>query len=265
MLRMNFRPSKTGFTLIELLVVIAIIALLAAILFPVFARARENARRSSCQNNLKQIGLGFKQYVQDYDEQWPSSVNWTPGTTTVDNDINNASRVAYWQGWVGNVLTAYTKNPQLFMCPSEAYANVGWNVGTGTPAGPSSQFYKTAYGYNYQGITAGASAPTATFEPGCANTESSMYRPAELCVMWDSRNRWSDGTNFFTRDVDAYRNNTTTYLTMRHLGRGNFLYADGHVKAQDLGRLLYKNFANLPIGDVAENKKVTVASTWQYP
>src|SRR5687767_10691477 len=64
---------KTAFTLIELLVVIAIIALLAAILFPVFARARENARRAGCQSNLKQIGLGIMQYSQDYDELMPSS------------------------------------------------------------------------------------------------------------------------------------------------------------------------------------------------
>ena len=63
--------QKKAFTLIELLVVIAIIALLAAILFPVFARARENARKSSCQNNLKQIGIGLLQYVQDYDERFP--------------------------------------------------------------------------------------------------------------------------------------------------------------------------------------------------
>src|SRR5687768_2269727 len=65
----NAVPAKPkGFTLIELLVVIAIIALLAAILFPVFSRARENARRSNCQSNLKQIGLGILQYTQDYDE-----------------------------------------------------------------------------------------------------------------------------------------------------------------------------------------------------
>src|SRR5262245_16596913 len=64
---------KTGFTLIELLVVIAIIALLAAILFPVFGRARESARRSSCQNNLKQLATGLLQYAQDWDEQYPAS------------------------------------------------------------------------------------------------------------------------------------------------------------------------------------------------
>src|SRR5580658_8541822 len=66
----NIRPGnrKAGFTLIELLVVVAIIALLAAILFPVFARARENARRASCQSNLKQIGMGLLQYAQDYDD-----------------------------------------------------------------------------------------------------------------------------------------------------------------------------------------------------
>src|ERR1022692_662942 len=68
------RGQSSGFTLIELLVVIAIIALLAAILFPVFARARENARRATCQSNLKQIGLGAAQYIQDYDELYPITI-----------------------------------------------------------------------------------------------------------------------------------------------------------------------------------------------
>jgi prepilin-type N-terminal cleavage/methylation domain-containing protein len=75
---LHSKPKKKfGFTLIELLVVIAIIAILAAILFPVFGRARENARRSSCQSNLKQIGLGAMQYTQDYDEQYLP--RWTDG------------------------------------------------------------------------------------------------------------------------------------------------------------------------------------------
>ena len=74
------RIVKRGFTLIELLVVIAIIAILAAILFPVFARARENARRASCQSNLKQIGLGIFQYTQDYDEKMRPAAPTTPPT-----------------------------------------------------------------------------------------------------------------------------------------------------------------------------------------
>lgn len=91
-----------GFTLIELLVVIAIIALLAAILFPVFARARENARRASCQSNLKQIALGVKQYSQDYDEKFPIET-----VTTSDPNI----------GWAGTI-QPYVKSEQIFQCPS---------------------------------------------------------------------------------------------------------------------------------------------------
>src|SRR5881409_3913127 len=85
--RILLSRKQNGFTLIELLVVIAIIALLAAILFPVFARARENARKSSCLNNIKQIGLELAQYTQDYDELLIRA--WGGGPTNVATDLNN--------------------------------------------------------------------------------------------------------------------------------------------------------------------------------
>src|SRR6056297_1745410 len=96
---------RRGFTLIELLVVIAIIAILAAILFPVFARAREKARQSACLSNVKQIGLGFMMYAQDYDERLcPSYLAGNP-------DSNNR-----WD----EMLQPYLKNEQILRCPSES-------------------------------------------------------------------------------------------------------------------------------------------------
>ena len=118
---------KKGFTLIELLVVIAIIAILAAILFPVFAQAREKARASSCLSNCKQIGTGLQLYVDDYDETLPPMVN-----TLSDAERNahpeypcwqfqtqpwNLAGNAYWTTWMDS-LYPYIKNNQMFICPS---------------------------------------------------------------------------------------------------------------------------------------------------
>lgn len=95
---------SNGFTLIELLVVIAIIAILAAILFPVFARAREKARQSSCSSNVKQIALGHMMYLQDYDERFVSCY---------DDGMGSANRVIW-----ADKLQPYVKNRQIFLCPS---------------------------------------------------------------------------------------------------------------------------------------------------
>jgi prepilin-type N-terminal cleavage/methylation domain-containing protein len=111
-----------GFTLIELLVVIAIIAILAAILFPVFAKAREKARQISCASNEKQIGLAVIQYVQDNDEAMPC------GTLANSNGV----------GWAGEV-QPYAKSAQLFKCPDDSTSGNG-------AANPST--YPVSYGMN---------------------------------------------------------------------------------------------------------------------
>src|SRR5262245_61739534 len=102
-----------GFTLIELLVVIAIIAILAAILFPVFARARENARRASCQSNLKQIALGMHQYTQDYDERFPGNHVGDGSGCPGGNGLDCSPPTAGW----GAVIQPYIKSWQILQCP----------------------------------------------------------------------------------------------------------------------------------------------------
>jgi prepilin-type N-terminal cleavage/methylation domain-containing protein/prepilin-type processing-associated H-X9-DG protein len=119
------RRQVKGFTLIELLVVIAIIALLAAILFPVFGRARENARRSSCASNLKQLGLGFAQYSQDYDEQLPLVVSaaGTNGADTVygiwDSSIGPYIGQQVKIAATVNQAGAFNNPGTVFTCPSD--------------------------------------------------------------------------------------------------------------------------------------------------
>ena len=110
---------RTGFTLIELLVVIAIIAILAAILFPVFARAREKARQASCASNLKQLALGYKMYVQDYDEKNMFDRNWfnpVPSPLPTGGCTSNCG--GSYMPWSA-AIQPYVKNTQLMTCPSD--------------------------------------------------------------------------------------------------------------------------------------------------
>ena len=99
---------RTGFTLIELLVVIAIIAILAAILFPVFARAREKARQTSCLNNMKQIGLGLMMYTTDWDDTYPLAYYY-------QNGVSGGGGYVHWSG----MIAPYVKNDQLWVCNSD--------------------------------------------------------------------------------------------------------------------------------------------------
>ncbi len=101
---------RRAFTLVEILIVLFVVGVLAALLFPTFARARENARRSSCQSNLKQIGLGILQYVRDYDETFPLAYADSDGSGAYNPYLDN--------GWM-QILQPYIKSTAVFQCPSE--------------------------------------------------------------------------------------------------------------------------------------------------
>jgi prepilin-type N-terminal cleavage/methylation domain-containing protein/prepilin-type processing-associated H-X9-DG protein len=131
----SFRKPQSGFTLIELLVVIAIIAILAAILFPVFAQAREKARQASCLSNEKQIGLALIMYVQDYDEQFPAG-----SKLAYPNGVNNLNYYDSGVGWAGQIY-AYTKNAGILKCPDDSTANVSATNGVAA-------LYPVSYVYN---------------------------------------------------------------------------------------------------------------------
>ena len=136
---MQPRPRR-GFTLIELLVVIAIIAILAAILFPVFARAREKARQASCESNMKQIGLGILMYASDYDGCFP--YNWTGGPGGCDT---NLVTVYDWM----ETTQPYTKNWQVYKCPSTSYGGTMSAEGlpiAGCQQGPGFRSHAHRYG-----------------------------------------------------------------------------------------------------------------------
>jgi prepilin-type N-terminal cleavage/methylation domain-containing protein/prepilin-type processing-associated H-X9-DG protein len=106
--------KRTAFTLIELLVVIAIIAILAAILFPVFGRARDNARRTNCVNNLKQIGIGMLQYIQDYDERYPRHISGRPSGVPGSDGKIWWDQCEFWP----QQIYPYVKSHQVFFCPN---------------------------------------------------------------------------------------------------------------------------------------------------
>lgn len=206
----RFRCRRCGFTLIELLVVVAIVGIVAALLFPVFSRSRENARRASCQSNLKQVALGLKMYTQDYDNRHPKQV---------------FNLVGQPRGW-SDALFPYTRSLQVLQCPSES-----------TP--PNSQpdnlgYTDFAYNSNLSNLPESELASSASTVMVCEGAAFSSEQPNN----GNDNPMESDGCDGDSTSPGAtpgvYQQIQVGGLfhadVTRHFSGGNYAFADGHAK-----------------------------------
>lgn len=171
----NIRRGSNAFTLIELLVVIAIIAILAAILFPVFAQAREKARQTSCLSNMKQMNTGVLMYIQDYDESYPNSAMFC---SRVQSPLNAAN--SPWPIWL-YCIYPYVKNWDIYSCPSDPDS---------IPASDTvNRYYYTSYGYNYgyfSNFTDSYPCPGGATHGWPGISQASVLRPANIITFVDN-------------------------------------------------------------------------------
>jgi len=245
---MTFTPKRStdcaakGFTLIELLVVIAIIAILAAILFPVFARAREQARKASCQSNLKQIGLAVLMYLQDYDQVYPYGRNSYGGDEKViRHTTTEYSVTGVWY----TIFQPYTKSFQVFICPTAGpimsasglinwSGGYGWNIGGTHRASSGSPLAGNGFG----GYTGFECTPT-----GSRLNEATVQEPARTILVTDPASNSYSSNGIFAigysksyipvlhgGQVGPFYSSPSTTTAVEFSGGGNYLFADGHVK-----------------------------------
>ncbi len=250
-----------GFTLIELLVVIAIIAILAAILFPVFARARENARRSSCQSNLKQIGLGFEQYKNDYDgyymgsqvggRTWGTLINpylksqqifvcssSSEGQATAQPYL--AAPTPYYSvstingsGTGGLATNSYGRNTILNRSnPSGNAGFTGWTTagwGNGFPSDPAGNLYKSGF--------VGIGSLTTVLNEAAVEDAAGTIHIFDSMATSQNENSISriDAETKTDRSTLATASQITSKVAARHFDGFNALYGDGHVKFRKWG------------------------------
>jgi len=209
--------SSRAFTLIELLVVIAIIAILAAILFPVFARARESARKTSCLSNMKQIGLGFMMYAQDYDESLPAcpfAGNTFPWQVWPNTPGNGWPAVFY------TPLQPYVKNVQILQCPSQNDTG-RWYDKNGMSYMYNEFMYNSNNGYSKLAAVNNASEGVAKVALYVEGVASGIFND------WDNGGPTPKDQDGMTRL--RYLNYTGGNWTQPH-GGPNIGYADGHAK-----------------------------------
>jgi len=242
---MNPFTKRKGFTLIELLIVIAIISILAAILFPVFAKARESARRASCLSNLKQMGLGMMMYVQDYDGKYFARAYYA-GKSPGDGNFSSDTLLGSWMPPLSSVtsdqtwlLAPYIKNRQIFVCPSFG----GFRVNT----------QESPYGYAYNLV---AGYPKEYANAGETLSESTIEEPARMIAFIDS-SRENAYPVQNAAGVPITDNWGSSYCKLadstcpdnlygRHLDGINAAYMDGHAKWHKVN-YFYNNGENYPV------------------
>ncbi len=204
--------NQEGFTLIELLVVIAIIAILSAILFPVFSKAREKARQTTCASNLKQLGLAMDMYVQDYDEFFP------PAAFGFDSS---------WS----DLIKPYYKNVSLLLCPSDSS---GWPG----PGQGDDRSYSINAGDQYNSVNGVSWAPDG--DPAHAGSASlgDVHSPTETVLLLEFFAYYNNGTNSASAGYEGYD------MSCRnpHGDGSNFLFCDGHVSWKKTGALTVENY-----------------------
>jgi prepilin-type N-terminal cleavage/methylation domain-containing protein/prepilin-type processing-associated H-X9-DG protein len=217
---------RRGFTLIELLVVIAIIAILAAILFPVFAQARSKARQAMCLSNMKQLGVAFMLYVQDYDETFPPTDYQAPERVTWTTLVNPYIKAS------GNTETK-NQRKSIFACPSidQSVPDPTWAPINGAPGSRGLLSYGTNRNLmpRYRGLAPGA-APGSR---GPVNSLAAVGSPASLVMLAESLGTIPDITGRDDRYSSALTGRDESQYAlarMRHSGGANFTFSDGHAK-----------------------------------
>jgi prepilin-type N-terminal cleavage/methylation domain-containing protein/prepilin-type processing-associated H-X9-DG protein len=230
------RRRRRGFTLIELLVVIAIIAILAAILFPVFAQTREKARQAGCLSNLRQIGSGLAMYVQDYDERLPNCCTWGRAWNWVgyggQNLTSRCAQVGITKAtpkdlalgpeqvpprYVQELLHPYVRNTQIWFCP-----NVGMNrFFVGDPKAPTYGYNGTTYMWNWMADPSISENPFSKRQPIVVSSLAiaAIPRPSAAATLWDLPH-WNP----------LKEPCISLDLKPAHAKGLNVLYADSHVR-----------------------------------